>query len=108
MVKRTDLPKWCKQPNSMLANDRDTLALKNKQNELGSADTIATIMLNNSLILLLSTVDTFLTTLVLFDGSEDSDCLICGTHWTPIMLLKLLTCLIGSNLMIVSRPNNVT
>jgi hypothetical protein len=50
-----------------MANDRCILTLKNKHIVLGA---IATIMLNSSLILLLSTAGTLLTTLVLFDGIE--------------------------------------
>ena len=75
----------------MRANDRDTLTLKNKQNVLGNVGTIATIMLNNSLIILHSTAGTFLATLMLFDGIEVSDCLICGIQYMLIVLIKLLT-----------------
>lgn len=50
-----------------MANDRGILTLKYKHIVLGA---IATIMLNSSLILLLSTAGTLRTTLVLFDGIE--------------------------------------
>lgn len=50
----------------MMTNDRSTFTLKNKHIVLGSVGTIATFMLNKSLILLLSTTDTFLTSPMLF------------------------------------------
>lgn len=70
----------------MMANNRGTLALKNEQNVLGSVGTVGTIMLNNSLIFLLSTAGTCLTTLVVSKGVEGSEFLVCGTHQMLIIL----------------------
>ena len=78
----------------MVANNRGTLALKNKQNVLGSVGTVGTKMLNNSLILLLPTAGTFLTTLVVSNGVaalKGSEILVCGTHQMLIVLVKFFT-----------------